>query len=63
MEYTVNKSIYDESQGSLAEPFLTEITPGNPKNSLIFHFKIGFDAHEYCTNNVGLVVFDVDRKM
>ena len=54
MEYTVNKSIYDESQGSLAEPFLTKITPGNSKNSLIFHFKIGFDAHEYYTNNVCL---------
>ena len=54
--YTVNKQIYDISLGSLEIPYLTEITPGERANSLIFHFKIGHDAFEYTISNVGVTI-------
>ena len=54
--YTVNKQIYDISLGSLEIPYLTEITPGERANSLIFHFKIGHDANEYTVINVDVTI-------
>ena len=40
LSYTVNKGVNDISHGTLAEPYLTEITTGERENSNIFHFKI-----------------------